>query len=79
MGPGVDRSRSRRGNLEFRRFVYSVVTRARSRISALSVALAYLDRTKSRLDPYSFGTRRVQERVFIAALALATKVRREDT
>ena len=63
------------GNPEFKHFIHSVIIRARSKISALLVALAYLDRTKSHLDPRLFGTRRVQERIFIAALILATKVR----
>ena len=74
--PNEDGARSGTGNREFRQFVYSVMIRAQPKISALLVALAYLDRAKLLLDPRSFGTRRIQERVFIAALALATKVRR---
>lgn len=64
------------GNPELRYFVHSVIVRARSKISALLVALVYLDRTKLNLDPRSFGKGRVQERIFVAALTLATKVRR---
>lgn len=58
-----------------RHFIYSVITSSRAKISALLVALAYLDRTKSRLDPHSFGRTWGRERIFIAALILATKVR----
>jgi hypothetical protein len=63
------------GNAQLRHFIYSVIGSSRAKTSALLVSLVYLDRTKSRLDLRSFGRTWVRERVFIAALILATKVR----
>ena len=57
-----------------RHFICSVITSSRSKTSTLLVALTYLNRVKTRLDPDSFGATFVRERIFIAALVLATKV-----
>ena len=58
----------------FAHFVSSVILSSQTKVSALLVTLVYLDRAKSRLDPELFGPTQVQERVFLGAIVLATKV-----
>ena len=65
---------SGREGLWLKRFICSVIITSRAKISAILTALVYLDRVKSRLDPCLFGKTLVRERIFIAALVLATKV-----
>ena len=57
-----------------RHFICSVITSSQSNTSTLLVALTYLNRVKTSLDPDSFGATFAHERIFIAALILATKV-----
>lgn len=64
----------REGSRSLERFICSVMTASRSKVSAILTALVYLNRVKLRLNQCSFGKTLAQERIFIAALVLATKV-----
>lgn len=58
-----------------KQFICSVMTASRCKVSAILVAFIYLHRASARLKPGSFGRTSTQERIFVAALVLATKVR----